>query len=78
MRTTAEKKAFDTQAMGCTAENLRESKPVFMDTLLYAMAILSDAQEMIDRNDGETARQFINRAKLLMIDERRARGVRGS
>ena len=33
---------------------------------LYIMAILSDAQHMIDIGDSKTANQFINKAKLLL------------
>lgn len=33
---------------------------------LYIMAILSDAQHLIDIGDSKTANQFINKAKLLL------------
>ena len=34
---------------------------------LYIMAVLSDAQHMIESKEYETARQFINKAKLLLF-----------
>lgn len=59
------------QAMfGCSRETLDEmlNRPSFQlgGPAMTAMSILSDAQEMIERGDGERARQFINRAKVVL------------
>jgi hypothetical protein len=74
-RTPEEQKAWDLQAFGCTAESLRESKPAFYSPLMYAMAILSDAQEEAAGGNMERVRQYINRAKMF-IDEERAKEPR--
>jgi len=37
------------------------------DRMFYAFVILSDAQMMIERGEGEFARQFINKAKHFMM-----------
>jgi 3-deoxy-D-arabino-heptulosonate 7-phosphate (DAHP) synthase len=33
---------------------------------MYAISVLSDAQEILARGDAETARQWINKAKYVM------------
>lgn len=40
-----------------------ESDPDEWSRSMFAMAILSDAQTMIEMDDHETARQYINKAK---------------
>lgn len=41
---------------------------------MLAMAILSDAQEVMARGDVETARQFVNKAKWVIADRVKAAG----
>jgi hypothetical protein len=50
---------------------LDESKPEFVDNLMYAMMILSDAQEVVAQGNKEAARQYINRAKHFIDKEAR-------
>ena len=69
-RTPEEQRAWDMQAMGCTQEALLGSIPPFMDPLMYAMCILSDAQEEAERGRKEVVRQFINRAKCILVEFR--------
>ena len=46
----------------------RKVKPLYAGkSNLYIMGILSDAQLMIESKEYETARQFINKAKLLLF-----------
>ena len=46
----------------------RKLKPLYGNrSYLYIMGILSDAQLMIESKEYETARQFINKAKLLLF-----------
>jgi hypothetical protein len=41
----------------------------FVKPEMTAISILSDAQEEIERGNKETARQFINRAKWIIINK---------
>jgi hypothetical protein len=41
-------------------------EPLMGGLQMLAMSILSDAQERIALGDGETARQYINRAKYII------------
>jgi hypothetical protein len=54
---------------GETTNAMEAVKPAFYSNIMYAMAILSDAQEMIERHDEETARQYINKAKYFLAKE---------
>jgi len=56
---------------GETIESMIDTKPEFTDNLMYAMSILSDAQEELERNNKETARKFINKAKYFISEEGR-------
>jgi hypothetical protein len=78
MMTENEKKQWELQAYGCTADALKYAIEENGDALMLAAGILSDAQEVISGEfgepDTETARQYMNRAKYiifkLMKDER--------
>ena len=48
------------------AESLKETE----EALMVAMSLLSDSQEMIERNEGESARQNINLAKYYITQVR--------
>ena len=54
------------QMMGCTSEQLEKGKPDYQDDVGEAFSWLSDAQEMLARNQNEEARRFINRAKYYL------------
>jgi len=50
----------------------REAERIYGEYMnLYIMAILSDAQHMIEYRKLKTANQFINKAKLLLSDRAR-------
>ena len=50
----------------------REAERIYGEYMnLYIMAILSDAQHMIEDRNLHTANQFINKAKLLLSDRAR-------
>jgi len=66
--TTEEKQ---TLMYGCPQEWLDElvtdwQEPLMGGLTRLAMSVLSDAQERIALGDGETARQYINRAKYII------------
>ena len=71
------------EMMGCTRkdmDNLIETSDRFgTDLRMTAMSILSDAQEMQERNyDNNTIRQMMNRAKMLLsesMDRDRAKAI---
>ena len=69
----------ETNMFGQTIEQMEEAKPSFYSNSLYAMAILSDVQELLAREDScdperiERARQWINKAKYF-IDREMTRG----
>jgi hypothetical protein len=90
-RSPEEQIRWELQAMGVTKRELLDSKPEFVSDLMYAMMILSDAQEEINfayeaahriPNSGmiaaniETGRQFINRAKMFISDHMQEMGTR--
>jgi len=64
MNTERELKMF-----GATIESLEAALPPMVTNTQFAMMILSDAQEAVEREDKETARQFINRAKYFISKE---------
>jgi len=74
--TTEFEKKTQIDCFGCTVESMLKSKPAFVDTEMYAVQILSDAQEELSRGNGEIARQYINKAKyfisLLLQEKRRS------
>ena len=56
---------------GCTKDDLdrliaEADEPYMGGKSMLAMSILSDAQERIALGDGNTARQYINRAKYII------------
>ena len=59
-----------TKMFGETLEQMQAAKPEELDNLMYATMILSDAQEC---GDAETSRQFINKAKYFISQERKPR-----
>ena len=70
--------ARDLAMFGCTKADLHRdwarSSKLYLDRELYIMAILSDAQQVMEFGQHETARQFINKAKWHLteiITERR-------
>jgi len=54
---------------GETVEQMIFLKPSFESDTMYAMQILSDAQEVLARGDAERARQFINKAKFFLTKQ---------
>ena len=75
-----ERLEWERQAFGLTAEDVRQQVATYgaHSPLLYAMGILSDVQVLFERTDTdnldeqlETARQWINKVKLIMGDERK-------
>lgn len=71
------KEQRDQQMFGCSGDailaELKGPVGALMGPEMFAMSILSDAQEMIAQGQGEKARQFINRAKLVLDDTLRAK-----
>ena len=70
--TTEEKQ---TLMYGCPKEWIDEliedwSEPLMGGLQMLAMSMLSDAQERIALDDGNTARQYINRAKYVIRQTR--------
>ena len=56
---------------GMTTKEMIDSKPEFTDNLMYAMQILSDAQEIMTlHGDNGYSRVFINKAKFFIDKER--------
>ena len=78
------------QMFGEPVDDMIKAKPPFITNLMYAVMILSDAQEAINHNRGmdklqelrdrcETARRFINKSKYfitLEMKEREDKGIR--
>jgi hypothetical protein len=61
------------QMFGCTLEELKESVEDSITfkvagPVMYAMSVMSDAQEMMVRNMTEQARQSINVAKWVLSE----------
>lgn len=57
----------DLEMFGCPREAVdAELAGYFGPKEMYAMSILSDAQEVLARGDAETARQWMNKAKYVM------------
>lgn len=68
--------AIQQNMYGCTEETLEKSineaqEKWMTDPAMYAMSVLSDAQEMIERGMNEQARQAINRAKYVISEKLR-------
>lgn len=61
--------ASEKEMFGCTLAEVDQimSRFLYLDEFhMLAMQMLSDSQEMLERGQAETARQFINRAKYVM------------
>ena len=56
------------QMFGEPVDDMIKAKPEFITNLMYAVMILSDAQEVLKTNR-ERARQFINKAKFFITKE---------
>ena len=55
------------QTRDSVIQDFKKVKPLYAGkSNLYIMGILSDAQMMIEHKQYNTARQFINKAKLLL------------
>lgn len=62
-------KERDESMFGCSTgelDQMVEDYEYLNEFNMLAMSILSDAQEEIERGNGETARRYINRAKYVM------------
>ena len=55
---------------GLTTEQMELEKPEYIDNLMWAMSILSDVQHVMNHNQ-EQARQWVNKAKFWISEERR-------
>lgn len=71
MKNQAEKIEWQKQAYGCTEAELEEGfkNGLVRDPMMYIASILSDAQAVLETDDKETARQYINRAKFFIFEE---------
>lgn len=49
---------------------MKEEGQTNYDALMVSLSMLSDSQEMIERGEGERARQAINRAKWVIGEVR--------
>ena len=61
------------QCFGCTKHELQSSidrSIKYTDYHMVAMSMMSDAQEAMERNDREWARQLLNRAKWVLSNYR--------
>jgi hypothetical protein len=68
--TEEEKYKWDMQAMGCSRKELEDyAEDAISSPKMLIMSILSDAQEELNMDHKDTARQFINRAKHLIGKE---------
>lgn len=68
-----ERREREIAMFGTTIENLEIGRPEYIDPLMYAMSILSDAQEAISYGQNEIGRQYINRAKYFIGEVRNPR-----
>jgi len=77
-----EKEQRDESMFGCSTEELDqmvEDYEYLNEFNMLAMSILSDAQEEIERGNGEIARRYINKAKYVMGRQYpRLRGIKVS
>ena len=65
---TSQKEMYGTTKVGVLNDFKQAQKLYGRHTYIYIMGILSDAQLMIEHKQYNTARQFINKAKLLISD----------
>ena len=57
------------QMFGITVDQIRKGvKEAIADPKMIALSILSDAQEVLEMDDKESARQLINRAKMVIME----------
>ena len=68
--TEQEKKEWDLQCYGCTSQALRTSLigADKNECMMIIGSMMSDAQEEIERNMNEEARQTLNRAKFVLFN----------
>ena len=61
---------------GCSIQALKDAAEPHekypTELLMFAMGILSDAQEVLARGDSERSRQYMNRAKYIISEVRRS------
>ena len=65
-----EQKEWDLQCYGCTAQALRTSLAGIDkdEAIMYVASMMSDAQEELERDLNENARQTLNRAKFVLFN----------
>ena len=59
------------EMFGCTEDDLKAMLNLSLDfnsPLMLAASILSDAQEVLERGDNETARQYMNKSKWVIFE----------
>lgn len=69
----ATQKAIEIKMFGCSLDDMVDGVKASLmfrsqGSVFFAMSILSDVQEMIERNQRELARQYINRAKYILAN----------
>lgn len=65
---TNEQLEWDLQCYGCSEEQLRKSLIGIKDYVMCAASLMSDAQQEIEFDMNEQARQTINRAKFVLFN----------
>ena len=65
---TTQKQMYGTTEVAVLNDFKQAQKLYGVHTYIYIIGILSDAQLMIEHKQYNTARQFINKAKLLISD----------
>lgn len=74
MTKTAEQQAWDLQCYGCSELELRQivandvGRHLTGNFNMLIAGILSDAQQVLEFGDAETARQYMNRAKYIIFN----------
>lgn len=70
------KAEIEIEMFGESIDIMKDSKPEYIDNVMYAMMILSDAQEVLLINP-KIANQFINKAKWFLAEENEAKRNKG-
>lgn len=69
---TKEQKAWDLQCYGVPRAMIDDAiDQTYGSKELLAVSMLSDAQEVMSHGDTELARQFINKAKYVILSDKR-------
>jgi hypothetical protein len=68
VKQTNEQLEWDLQCYGCSEEQLRNSLINIKDYVMCAASLMSDAQQEIEFEMYENARQTINRAKFVLFN----------